>query len=358
MPAPSLRSLAIRSCIRHLPDITSVGEIPYSVLRPVLRRIENPSHLRTIEVSSPHVADADEELWKAFIARDIPGWEKKLAELGTPRNARSWWKVYRRLVREEKEAREKQEERLREAMSGLTKQREDANVSFVGKVVPMKEKGRAFVDGVRNPKANGWGGVVKPSVKRGRDVVAALRNQSRQAVREREYNLGQKRTFTTVPPPGTKGKVQAAPEWMVQELKKPALAKPVPAAGEGVRREKIAVPRVFTASKGHSRVDAALSKAEGQSNAEKEARLRALTQAKSRVPVLAAAPLSPPIMSGQDRKAEELNEPEQLPGVGRLGIEPTGERRPSHAPTTATQAMRKRAAPAASPFMPAKRKRG
>ncbi|KAK3114439.1 hypothetical protein LTR53_007251 [Teratosphaeriaceae sp. CCFEE 6253] len=139
--------MAIRASIRNITSITDVSDMPYGICRPILRKINNPDQLHEIEINSPQIADSDAELWRAFIARDIPNWQDKIVE---PKNPRSWWKVYRKLTRDETKAKGEQEEKLRAAMSGLTKKREENKATYVERVLPMKAREKAFVDGVRN----------------------------------------------------------------------------------------------------------------------------------------------------------------------------------------------------------------
>lgn len=54
---------------------------------------------RQIEIASPQICGADGDLWLEFIKRDIPNWT---AKPHTPRNPKSWYKVYKKLLAESK----------------------------------------------------------------------------------------------------------------------------------------------------------------------------------------------------------------------------------------------------------------
>ncbi|KAL8692696.1 MAG: hypothetical protein Q9218_002317 [Villophora microphyllina] len=95
MPAPSLTQLVRRTLIKHITLLTDIGGIPYDIIRPVLLKLENPQQLKILEDASPQLCGADEEIWISFIKRDIPDWEKKILY---PKNPKSWWKVYRKLL--------------------------------------------------------------------------------------------------------------------------------------------------------------------------------------------------------------------------------------------------------------------
>ncbi|KAK5725558.1 hypothetical protein LTR15_003746 [Elasticomyces elasticus] len=369
MPVASLLSMAIRGCTRNITGITDVADMPYDIIKPVLRKIQNPDQLHEIEENSPHIADSDSELWRAFIARDIPNWQEKILE---PKNPRSWWKVYRKLVRDEKKAKEAQEEELRAAMSGLSQKREENKATFVERVVPMKSKERAFVDGVRNPHTNGWGESRTPALrnaKRAKDVMTALRSQSRQAARDRNANAGRGPAFSTA---------RQAPS---------QVARPLTSAAKEARRvlPKPAEPLLpvrnggFARQSSPSRVDTALAKAEAEvarlralaqankgtsspppsqparpvtdSIAAREARLRALTQSQSRPTPPASSP--PAEVLSRKRPASSLDSEANTSVAGsRLATPDSMAARPSPIP----EMMRKRP-PVSSPLMPAKRRK-
>ncbi|TKA83672.1 hypothetical protein B0A55_00292 [Friedmanniomyces simplex] len=382
MPVPSLLSMAIRGCIRNVTGITDVADIPYSIIKPVLKKIQNPDQLHEIETHCPQIADADAELWRAFIARDIPNWADKILE---PKNPRSWWKVYRKLVRDEQRAKEGQEEELRAAMSGLNRKREENKATFVERVVPVKTRERAFVDGVRNPNVNGWGIERSPALrnaKRAKDVMNALRAQSRQAAKDRNFDAGRSAAFSTA---------KALPKQVivpvVREVQRawPAPAEPLMPRGRDPG---------FARQKSGSKVETALAKAEaevarlkaltqakresvsppvqparpvvggraGDSIAEREARLRALTQPKPKITPAAASPprqvtrpaISAAALPSRKRPASSMeSEANGATTSSRVATNDPAATRPSPAP----EMVRRRPAATSSPLIPTKRRK-
>ncbi|KAI7548459.1 hypothetical protein KC331_g4391 [Hortaea werneckii] len=365
MPAPTLTSIAQRACVRALPNITDVSDIPYDLLRPVLKKIINPSHLREIEQNSAHIGDADAELWRAFIARDIPNWQEKIIE---PKNPRSWWKVHRKLVREEERAKEEQEAQLAAAMSGI-KQEKDANrAQYVQKVIPQgSSRGKAFIDGQPNPSVStGWGGIRVPSLKnakRGPDALAAIRKQSSQAAKDKGIYKRQETFNRTMGPANGRSQIKAAPDWMIREKTKPAPGPAVaPARAEAQGRVGQQGQGVFTGKREPTARDRALDQAVRSSNAEREARLRALTGAKpgggggggggagsprSVARNVTTANSAPRAADGSAGKDSEASAARHSPAV-------TQNNKPAN-PTPAPGIVRKRPAAGASPFMPAKK---
>ncbi|KAI6811172.1 hypothetical protein KC340_g17499 [Hortaea werneckii] len=358
MPAPTLTSIAQRACVRALPNITDVSDIPYDLLRPVLKKIINPSHLREIEQNSPHIGDADAELWRSFIARDIPNWQEKIIE---PKNPRSWWKVHRKLVREEERAKEEQEAQLAAAMSGI-KQEKDANrAQYVQKVIPQgSSRGKAFIDGQPNPSVStGWGGIRVPSLKnakRGPDALAAIRKQSSQAAKDKGIYKRQETFNRTMGPANGRSQIKAAPDWMIREKTKPAPGPAVaPARAEAHGRVGQQGQGVFTGKREPTARDRALDQAVRSSNAEREARLRALTGAKpgggagsppSVARNVTTTNSAPQAADGSAGKDSEASAARHSPAVA--------QNKPAN-PTPAPGIVRKRPAGGASPFMPTKK---
>jgi elongin-A len=98
-----------------------VGDFEYWKIKPVLSRITSPEQLHEIEEASPQIRGEDAELWRAFIARDIPDWKRKNY---VPKNPLKWYEVYKRYRREQDKEIEMGKARLIEAMQGLKKEKE------------------------------------------------------------------------------------------------------------------------------------------------------------------------------------------------------------------------------------------
>lgn len=179
MAPPTLVAMSQRGLIRNLANLQDVGDTRYELVRPALRKIMDPQQLRAIEIASPHIADADEELWLAFIQRDIPDWKRKFVR---PKNPRSWWKVYRKLYREEKAAQEEQQKQLLEALQGKKKEKEENQTHILSTVVQQRFRQKTMLDGVANPRAGSLGyervGTVASARKNGKNIISAIRKAS------------------------------------------------------------------------------------------------------------------------------------------------------------------------------------
>jgi elongin-A len=98
-----------------------VGDFEYWKIKPVLSRVASPEQLHEIEKASPQIRGEDAELWRAFIARDIPDWKRKNY---VPKNPLKWYEVYKRYIKEQKKEIEMDKAKLIEAMQGLKKEKE------------------------------------------------------------------------------------------------------------------------------------------------------------------------------------------------------------------------------------------
>lgn len=128
MAPKSLADLCITVCHKNSKEITDVGGLPYSIVRPILIRIDNPAQLRAIEEASPHIAFEDAECWLRLI-------DKKFAVLHNlhqlePRNPALWHKVYAKYARQDADQKAEAEAKLKNAFAGLQK-RKAANSSSV-----------------------------------------------------------------------------------------------------------------------------------------------------------------------------------------------------------------------------------
>ena len=309
MPVPTLLQMAQSTATKNINALQDVGDISYELVRPILKQVKDPQQLRHIEINSPHIGDHDAELWKAFIVRDISNWEEKIME---PKNPRSWWKVYRKLLKEERRANDESEEQLKAQMLGLGKQKEANQAQIVHKVIPQtRERGTAFVDGQPNSRINSSGTQLKhPNLKnstRGKDILSAIRKQSSNAQRERGMT-GIQPTKALLP--GARSQIRQAPEGMLRDHTRPAPAVPkqqVPSP---------AAPRMYISSRPQIAQDMALKEALKEERTMKEDRLRALASGKTIGPK-ASSPSAPaarvantgllsPATSSQSQQSQEL----------------------------------------------------
>jgi elongin-A len=121
MPVASLYELAKQRLIKNIDLLTDIGDIPYSFLEPVLRHIQNPKQLKELEKTCPQIQGETKEIWKRYIRRDVPDWDKDPV---APRDDKQWGRVYRMLMDKAKEQKDDQENKLKEQLKALQAGRE------------------------------------------------------------------------------------------------------------------------------------------------------------------------------------------------------------------------------------------
>lgn len=196
MPVPSLYELARQRLIKNIDMLTDVGDIPFSFLEPVLRHIQNPTQLQELEENCPQIQGETKEIWKRYIRRDVPDWDKKPH---VPRDDKNWSKVYRKLMRDAEKEKLDQENQLKEQMKALQAGRD------VNKTVIMNTN-KAYGAQSSNFWANGGSsrgfGQPAPPTKTGKVAMDKLkrgmfdRNQARtKAVQTPQHQLAMRKNM-------------------------------------------------------------------------------------------------------------------------------------------------------------------
>ncbi|PMD32786.1 hypothetical protein L207DRAFT_518613 [Hyaloscypha variabilis F] len=267
MPAISLVDLCTKACIKNVRSLNDVGSFEYWKIRPILQRIESPEQLHQIELRSPQIRMEDAELWRAFIARDIPNWQTKNY---APKNPLKWYEVYCKYKKEQQREIERDQEILRNSMMGLKKERE----THVSKVVDLRTLPKIPKDprmlanngGVPIGKSRGfkkegassllWTAGSKTKLTDGKSVLTRARREAK------EISQMSKLSRPTHQLKGKMGQVTKAPAGMVREY------------------QQASQPAVRILSRKHNPItkfSGGITGLSGPSLEEREARLRALT---------------------------------------------------------------------------------
>ncbi|KAL4783092.1 putative RNA polymerase II transcription factor SIII subunit A, partial [Aspergillus varians] len=127
MAPPTLRQLCTAAAIRNVKFLNDIGNIPYSLARPFLLKIESPEKLRSLELLSPHIMSGDVELWLEFIKRDIPKWD----QYQLPEEPECWYDVYCELREEVQREVDEDAEKLKMALDGISSERAKHSTKFV-----------------------------------------------------------------------------------------------------------------------------------------------------------------------------------------------------------------------------------
>ncbi|KAI1852324.1 hypothetical protein JX266_002502 [Neoarthrinium moseri] len=121
-------SLALLNTPNSRKEITDIGSLPYTIVRPILLKIDSAAQLRAIEEASPHIEVDDAECWIRLIERKFPVLHNQ--NQFEPRNPASWHKVYARYARMDAEQKAEAEAKLKNAFAGIQRQKQ-ANTSAV-----------------------------------------------------------------------------------------------------------------------------------------------------------------------------------------------------------------------------------
>lgn len=165
----------------------------------------------------------DAELWKAFIARDIPKWEEKIC---VPANPTKWYKVYRTLKTERDEQIARDRESLRQSMNAV-KQHKEAHVSKFVDIRKMPKIPRDYGMRAHNngaplnkgklqnapPSTLTWGGGSRTKMTDGKSVLTKARREAKEMSQRNKLNL------PTNMLSGDLGQVKRAPAGMTQSYK-------------------------------------------------------------------------------------------------------------------------------------------
>ncbi|RMZ91470.1 hypothetical protein DV736_g1308, partial [Chaetothyriales sp. CBS 134916] len=128
MPTDSLLALSTRAAARLAPRITSIGDLPPRLALPILSKVASPAQLYAIEQSSPQIVGHIDDLWLAFLKRDVPNYESRPHR---PSNAASWYRVYKKLKKQADAEANAGRDALRAAMQGIKENREAKVATFV-----------------------------------------------------------------------------------------------------------------------------------------------------------------------------------------------------------------------------------
>ncbi|KAJ8071721.1 hypothetical protein OCU04_002037 [Sclerotinia nivalis] len=223
--ASSLLKIAKAACIKAAPGLTDIGDVHYELIRPILKTaVINPEQLHIIELNSPQIKGEDAELWKAFIARDIPNWRTKNY---VPRDPTKWYEVYQKYKTEHEVEIARDRENLKNSMNALQQRKQDHVSKFVDiralPKIPRDYGMRPNNGGVPLTKGRGlqgaapsslsWGSGSRTKMKDGTSVLTRARREAKEMSQRSKLNT------PTSMLSGRLGQVKRAPAGMAQGYK-------------------------------------------------------------------------------------------------------------------------------------------
>ncbi|KAK7550128.1 RNA polymerase II transcription factor SIII subunit A-domain-containing protein [Phyllosticta citricarpa] len=199
MPAPSLYDIVKRRLQRSVQLVVDVGDIPFHVVEPVLKKIENPGQLKEIEENSPHIAEDTAFMWEIFIRRDIQGWQTKVSEF---RNIKATAKLYYKLEKEQTRQIEKEKAELRAKLAQGEKERQKNTSTLINRTFDPTRSRRlpnyshsyamtrdprnyTFAPGETKKRLTGRG-IIAKAQQQSQSMIAARRSANDHLIRSRQ----------------------------------------------------------------------------------------------------------------------------------------------------------------------------
>ncbi|KAK7532894.1 RNA polymerase II transcription factor SIII subunit A-domain-containing protein [Phyllosticta citribraziliensis] len=201
MPAPSLYDIVKRRLQRSVQLVVDVGDIPFHVVEPVLKKIENPRQLKEIEENSPHIAEDTAAMWEIFIRRDIQGWQSKVNEF---KNTKASAKLYFKLEKEQTRQIEKEKAELRAKLAQGEKERQKNTSTLINRTfdptrsrrlpsyshsyaVSRDPRNFTFAPGETKKRLTGRG-IIAKAQQQSQSMVAARRSTNEHLIRSRQIS--------------------------------------------------------------------------------------------------------------------------------------------------------------------------
>jgi elongin-A len=218
MGVPSLVDICTRKCIKHVTMIHDLGDLPYKLAKPILRKVENPDQLHAIELNSPQLEDDTPEYWRKLIAKHFPDYEKKNY---MPKNPRSWYRVYAKYKKENDEALEAAAAKLKNAFSAIKNEKDKQQSGILKQQqlkalpkLPKDGRGLGGGRGVRDlPDHLTWGGGSRTKLTNGQSFLKKARREAHEVALRRQLSTPTGKL--KVP----EGQIKKAPEAMVQQYR-------------------------------------------------------------------------------------------------------------------------------------------
>jgi len=146
-PVKTLTEFSMRTITANLDSITSLGNLPYRLAKPILL-LMSAEKLMEIERNSPHLKDDDQEIWENLCIERL-GVKKDGDHFRPPK---SWRKFYHVTLARQQQMEEDAGLRARNKYKALAAEKQEKRLVFTPHATPMKKA-----------RTNGWGrGSVSP----------------------------------------------------------------------------------------------------------------------------------------------------------------------------------------------------
>ncbi|KAI1376272.1 RNA polymerase II transcription factor SIII subunit A-domain-containing protein [Hypoxylon crocopeplum] len=209
----TLVDLCTAVCIRNLREINDVGGAPYSVLRPVLLKVDNPTQLRELEERSPHLLGETAECWQRLINRHFPHQVKK--NRFEPRNPALWSKVYDKYKKVDAEEKKAALELLTGRFKDINKEKATMSTSLIDYNAKILGPAPGRRRGAARPASTGgaltWGGGSRTKTNSAQSIMRRARREAAEVSRRNKLSTPTGQLAVR------QGQITRAPMGMVEE---------------------------------------------------------------------------------------------------------------------------------------------
>ncbi|KAL7628759.1 hypothetical protein AAE478_000274 [Parahypoxylon ruwenzoriense] len=204
-------------------DIEDVGGAPYSVLRPILLKIDSAAQLRELEEKSAHLREDDEECWQRLIKRDFRI-ESEKHQL-QPQDSKSWCELYYKYDKLVTDMKREAEAKLHNSFNNIEKAKAKnvaQIVNFNPKELRAPKDGKGFGFGRGGKRDENTGGLrfTGGSRTKTNNAQNIIKKARREAM---EIGRRNKLATPTGALPVRPGQITRAPMGMVEEYRIKAL---------------------------------------------------------------------------------------------------------------------------------------
>ncbi|XDG07030.1 hypothetical protein ABKA04_006645 [Annulohypoxylon sp. FPYF3050] len=231
----SLVELCTKVCIRNVKEIYDIGGAPYSVVRPILLKVNDAEQLLQLEQLSPQIQGDDGECWQRLIQRDFPQQLKKRTLV--PNDPTLWCKIYQRYKKLDTEEKQAALAKLNNGFKNITKEKQAKAVKAVnfdkkvhGRIPGQRTTGPPIGRHVTGSGALTWGGGSRTKTSTSQGILQKARREAAEISRRKQLSTPTGQLLVR------KGQITKAPLGMIEEHK----TKSLPAIA--VRRGQIQAP--------------------------------------------------------------------------------------------------------------------
>ncbi|KAI1093474.1 RNA polymerase II transcription factor SIII subunit A-domain-containing protein [Rostrohypoxylon terebratum] len=231
----SLVELCTKVCIRNVNEIYDIGDMPYSVVRPILLNVNDAQQLLQLEKASPQIQGDDSECWQRLIQRDFPQQLKK--QRLVPDDPTLWYMIYQRYKKLEAEEKQAAIRKLSNGFKNITKEKQAKAVKAVnfdkkvhGRIPGQRTTGLPIGRHVTGSGGLTWGGGSRTKTSTSQGILQKARREAAEISRRKQLSTPTGQLLVR------KGQITKAPLGMIEEHK----TKSLPALA--VRRGPIQAP--------------------------------------------------------------------------------------------------------------------